>query len=610
VEIVTLNHSNSPFTEAQTKLINELYPTLTDYQKIWLNGYLSAVQQYGVTNQGIEVTVSEQGQAVAVLESVKQEATILYGSQTGNAQGVAEKLKAALEAQGINTTVAAMSAFKPNNLKKLTNLFVVTSTHGEGEPPDNAISFHNFVYSKRAPKLEDLSFSVLSLGDSSYEFFCKTGIDFDEQLEKLGAKRIVPRVDCDLDYDDQAAEWITQVVSALAVAQPQAQAAEQPVAQVAATASKSAYNKNNPFYAEVLESINLNGRGSNKHTRHLELSLEGSGLTYEPGDSLGIIPENDDNLVTALLLSLGFEGSEQVTLKDGEIALADALRTKLEITVLSKPLLQKLAAFTNNPEYAALLEDDAALKAYIYGRDLLDVVQTFGPFTWTSQQFVEQLRKIPVRLYSIASSLKANEEEVHLTIGKVFYEVDGRDRLGVASGQVAERLEIGDKIPVYVHKNPNFRLPENPQTPIIMIGAGTGIAPYRSFLEERAEEGIEGKAWLFFGDQHFVTDFLYQTELQRHLADGTLTNLSVAFSRDTEHKVYVQHRLLENAEEVFKWIEEGAVIYICGDEKRMAHDVDSTLRQIIAAQGEKSLDEAKAYLDELKQQKRYQRDVY
>lgn len=604
-----LNQANSPFTEAQTKLINELYPTLTDYQKVWLNGYLSAVHAYGGENQAIEVTVNEHGQAIAVLESVKQEATILYGSQTGNAQGVAEKLKAELDAQGVETTVLAMSAFKPNNLKKLKNLFVVTSTHGEGEPPDNAISLHSFLYSKRAPKLPDVSFSVLALGDSSYEFFCKTGIDFDEQLENLGANRIVPRVDCDLDYDDQVAEWIAQVVAALAVVTPSEQASPQYEA-VAATTNTSTYNKNNPFYAEILESINLNGRGSNKHTRHLELSLEGSGLTYEPGDSLGIIPENDDNLVTALLLSLGFDGSEMVTLKEIEMSLADALRTKLEITVLSKLLLQKLAAFTDNPEFSLLLSDDAKLKGYIYGRDLLDVVQSFGPFTFTPQQFVEQLRKIPVRLYSIASSQKANEEEVHLTIGKVFYEVDGRERLGVTSGQVAERLEIGDKIPVYIHKNPNFRLPENSETPIIMIGAGTGIAPYRSFLEERAEEGIEGKTWLFFGDQHFVTDFLYQTELQRYLADGTLTHLSVAFSRDSEHKVYVQHRLLENAQAIYAWIEEGAVIYICGDKKRMAHDVDVTLRQIIEQQGGKSAEEAAAFLQQLKQQKRYQRDVY
>jgi sulfite reductase (NADPH) flavoprotein alpha-component len=609
VETVTLNLLNSPFDERQTKLINELYPTLTDYQRIWLNGYLSAVQSFGPTAQALEVTVSEREQAVAVIETVKKEATILYGSQTGSAQGVAGKLSAALKGAGVETTLLSMSEFKTNNLKKLTNLFVVTSTHGEGEPPDNAISFHNFLYSKRAPKLEGLSFSVLALGDSSYEFFCKTGIDFDEQLEKLGAKRIVPRVDCDLDYDEQATAWITQIVGALA-SQTESVPSQQGAEQVASVAATSTYNKNNPYYAEVLESINLNGRGSNKHTRHLELSLEGSGLTYEPGDSLGILPENDANLVTALLLSLGFDGTEVVTYKEQQLSLEEALRTKLEITVLSKPLLKKLAAFSDNTELATLLTDDEKLKAYIYGRDILDVVQTFGPFTWTAQQFVDQLRKIPVRLYSIASSQKANEEEVHLTIGKVFYEVDGRERIGVASGQVAERLEVGDKIPVYVHKNLNFRLPENEDTPIIMIGAGTGIAPFRAFLEERAEVGASGKSWLFFGDQHFVTDFLYQTELQRYLKDGTLTNLSVAFSRDTDEKVYVQHRLLEHAEEIYKWLEQGAVIYVCGDEKHMAADVNRTLQQIVAEQGARSAEQAAEYIAQLKTEKRYQRDVY
>lgn len=611
MEIVTLNLYNSPFTEAQTKLINELYPTLTDYQKTWLNGYLSAIQSIGATNHALEVTVSEQGATVTVLEPVQQEVTILYGSQTGSAQGVAGNLKNALETQGIVVTLAAMSDFKINNLKKLKNLLIITSTHGEGEPPDNAISFHNFLYGKRAPKLEDLAFSVLSLGDSSYEFFCKTGIDFDEQLEKIGGKRIVPRVDCDLEYDELAEKWINQVVSALAQAAPSAQLEPQHAASVAVqTSEKTAYNKNNPFYAEVLESINLNGRGSDKHTQHLELSLEGSGLTYEPGDSLGIIPENDGNFVTALLLSLGFEGTELVTVKDQTLTLNEALCKKLEITVLSKPLLKKLVEFSDNAQLKELLEDDAKLKEFIYGRDLLDVVQAFGPFNWTPQQLVEQLRKIPARLYSIASSQKANEEEVHLTIGKVFYLVDERERLGVASGQVVERLEIGDKLPVYIHKNTNFRLPEHADTPIIMIGAGTGIAPYRSFLEERAEEGVTSNAWLFFGDQHFVTDFLYQTELQRWLKDGTLTNLSVAFSRDTDQKVYVQHRLYENAQHVYKWLEQGAVIYVCGDEKQMAHDVDQTLRQIVEEQGGKTEEEVAEFFDQLKAEKRYQRDVY
>lgn len=607
---MTLNLHNSPFSEAQTKLINELYPTLTDYQKVWLNGYLSAIQTIGDSNQPLEVTVTEQGQTVSLLEAVKQEATILYGSQTGNAQQVAGKLKTALESQGVEVVLSAMSDFKTNNLKKQKNIFVITSTHGEGDPPDNAISFHSFLYGKRAPKLEDVSFSVLSLGDSSYEFFCKTGLDFDEQLEKLGGKRIVPRVDCDLDYDDQVSQWIGQVVEAMAQNTPSKQLEYQNIPVAVAAGEKLAYDKNNPFYAEVLESINLNGRGSNKKTQHLELSLEGSGLTYEPGDSVGILPENDANLVTALQLSLGFEGSEVVTVKNHSKSLNEALTLHFEITVLTKPLLQKLAVFSENDKLEALLEDDSKLKEYVYGRDLLDVVQTFGPFNWNAQQFVDQLRKNPVRLYSIASSQKANEEEVHLTIGKVFYEVDERERLGVVSGQVAERIEIGDKIPVYIHKNPNFRLPENAQTPIIMIGAGTGIAPYRSFLEERAEAGIESNAWLFFGDQHFVTDFLYQTELQRWLKDGTLTKLSVAFSRDTEQKVYVQHRLLENAEEVYRWLNEGAVIYVCGDEKYMAHDVDQTLRKIVAEQGGKTEEEVTLFFNELKSQKRYQRDVY
>lgn len=607
---MTLNLHNSPFSEAQTKLINELYPTLTDYQKVWLNGYLSAIQTIEDSNQPLEVTVTEQGQTVSLLEAVKREATILYGSQTGNAQQVAGKLKTALESQGVEVVLSAMSDFKTNNLKKQKNIFIITSTHGEGDPPDNAISFHSFLNGKRAPKLEDVSFSVLSLGDSSYEFFCKTGLDFDEQLEKLGGKRIVPRVDCDLDYDDQVSQWIGQVVEALAQNTPSIQLEYQNIPIAVAAGENSAYDKNNPFYAEVLESINLNSRGSNKKTQHLELSLEGSGLTYEPGDSVGILPENDANLVTALLLSLGFEGSEVVTVKNHSKTLNEALTSHFEITVLTKPLLQKLAVFSENDKLDALLEDDSKLKEYVYGRDLLDVVQTFGPFNWNAQQFVDQLRKNPVRLYSIASSQKANEDEVHLTIGKVFYEVDERERLGVVSGQVAERIEIGDKIPVYIHKNPNFRLPENAQTPIIMIGAGTGIAPYRSFLEERAEAGIESNAWLFFGDQHFVTDFLYQTELQRWLKDGTLTKLSVAFSRDTEQKVYVQHRLLENAEEVYRWLNEGAVIYVCGDEKYMAHDVDQTLRKIVAEQGGKTEEEVTLFFNELKSQKRYQRDVY
>lgn len=605
VEKLSLNVLNSPFNEEQVKRLNELLPSLTDYQKIWLTGYLSVVQAEG------QASVVSHTEVVAHQEPLKTEpqaATILYGSQTGNAQGVAEKLGNRLNENGINVTVSSMSAFKTNSLKKLNNLFIVTSTHGEGEPPDNAIQFHEFLYSKRAPKLDHVKFSVLALGDSSYEFFCKTGIDFDEQLAKLGAQRIVPRVDCDLDYDELAEKWIADVASQLLASTPQASV--QVEAKPISDHEQAVYSKNNPFYAEVLANINLNGRGSNKKTHHLELSLEGSGLTYEPGDSIGIIPENDPSLVATLISALGFDENTKVNLQEEELSLKEALQLKLEITVLSKPLLQKIAAFTDNEAFSNLLGEDDAWKDYVYGRDLLDVVQQFGPFTWSAQNFVELLRKIPARLYSIASSQRANEEEVHLTIGKVNYEQDDRVRLGVCSGQIAERIEEGDKLPIYVHKNPNFKLPKDNTTPIIMIGAGTGIAPFRSFVEERAETGVDGKSWLFFGEQHFVTDFLYQTEWQRWLKEGVLTNLTVAFSRDTEQKVYVQHRLHENAKEVFEWLEQGAVVYVCGDEKTMAADVDKMLHTIIEEQGGKTKEEAAQYIQELKLQQRYQRDVY
>ncbi|WDV06039.1 assimilatory sulfite reductase (NADPH) flavoprotein subunit [Lysinibacillus irui] len=589
---------NSPFNEEQVKLLNELLPKLTIEQKIWLNGYLSAPQAT------LEALVED---ALPAVEPITKTMTILYGSQTGNSQGLAEKYASALKAQNVDVTISSLGKFKATNLKKITNLLLIVSTHGEGDPPDQAIQFYEFLHSKRAPKLEHLHYSVLALGDSSYEFFCKTGKDFDEQFAKLGAKRIVPRTDCDVDYDDAAAQWFLAV---------EKEFLQQTTAVTATQTNEnqglgdSTYSRKNPFYAEVLENINLNGRGSNKETRHLELSIEGANFHFEPGDSIGIQPENDEQLVSALLTALEFNPETEVTVLDEAITIKQALQKKLEITVLSKPLLEKVSAYTKHPEFLKLLEEPNAWKDYAEGRDLLDVVEDFAPFTWSAQQFVEMLRKIPARLYSIASSQKANSEEVHLTISKVSYETNGRQRLGVCSGSISERIQPGDTLPIYVHKNPNFRLPENEDTPIIMIGAGTGVAPYRAFLEEREELGIEGKAWLIFGDQHFVTDFLYQTDWQRWLASGTLSQMHVAFSRDTEKKVYVQHKLQEHAASFYEWLEQGAVIYVCGDKKSMAADVDATIHQIIEQQGQKTPEEAKSFVKELKQQKRYQRDVY
>lgn len=588
---------NSPFNEEQVKLLNELLPQLTLEQKIWLNGYLSAAQ---ATQEPIVVT------APATTQSITKTMTILYGSQTGNSQGLAEKYASLLEAQNVDVTVSSLGKFKASNLKKITNLLLIVSTHGEGDPPDQTIQFYEFLHSKRAPKLEHLQYSVLALGDSSYEFFCKTGKDFDEQFAKLGATRMVPRTDCDVDYDDAAAQWFSAVQQEFL---KQATAISVTSTESDEILGATTYSRKNPFYAEVLENINLNGRGSNKETRHLELSIEGANFQFEPGDSIGIQPENSESLVDALLVALQFDPATEVTVFDEILSLKNALQKRLEITVLSKPVLEKIKAYTEHNEFSRLLEEPNAWKDYAKGRDLLDVVEDFAPFTWSAQQFVDILRKIPSRLYSIASSQLANNDEVHLTISKVSYETNGRQRLGVCSGSVAD-LQIGDTLPIYVHKNPNFRLPEQKETPIIMIGAGTGIAPYRAFLEEREELGVVGKAWLIFGDQHFVTDFLYQTDWQRWLASGTLSQMHIAFSRDTDKKIYVQHKIEENAANFYEWLEQGAVIYVCGDEKSMAADVDATIHRIIEQQGQKSSEQAKTFVQELKQQKRYQRDVY
>lgn len=591
---------NSPFNEEQVKLLNELLPKLTTEQKIWLNGYLSAQ---------LATLEANEEQPTPAAQPITQTMTILYGSQTGNSQGLAEKYAAALKAQHVEVTISSLGKFKATNLKKITNLLLIVSTHGEGDPPDQAIQFYEFLHSKRAPKLEHLQYSVLALGDSSYEFFCKTGKDFDEQFAKLGATRMVPRTDCDVDYDDAAAQWFSAVQQKF-LQQATAVGSTSTSNEDTQLLEESTYSRKNPFYAEVLENLNLNGRGSNKETRHLELSIEGAHFHFEPGDSIGILPENDEQLVHTLLAALQFNPETEVTVFEETVALRDALQKKLEITVLSRPLLEKIGAYTEHQQFLKLFEEPNAWKGYAKGRDLLDVVKDFAPFTWSAQQFVEMLRKIPARLYSIASSQKANNEEVHLTIGKVSYETAGRKRLGVCSGSVAEHVQIGDTLPIYVHKNPNFRLPENEDTPIIMIGAGTGVAPYRAFLEEREELGIEGKAWLIFGDQHFVTDFLYQTDWQRWLASGTLSQMHVAFSRDTDQKVYVQHKLQENAASFYEWLEQGAVIYVCGDKQSMAADVDATIHHIIEQQGQKTPEEAKIIVNELKQQKRYQRDVY
>ncbi|KIL36054.1 sulfite reductase [NADPH] flavoprotein alpha-component [Cohnella kolymensis] len=604
-----LHVTNSPFNQDQVDLLNRLLPMLTEAQRMWLSGYLAALPGTAMpAASGAAPASASAGNVIAA----SNEVTVLFGSQTGNCHGLAKKVAKKLEQQGVHVTLSSMADFKPNGLKKVQNLLLLVSTHGEGEPPDNAIAFYEFLHSKRAPQLDDLRYSVLALGDTSYEFFCQTGKDFDQRLEQLGGKRLAPRADCDVDFEEAASEWMNKVAETLT----EASASPANTSIVSATtesAAESEYSRSNPFQAEVLENLNLNGRGSARETRHLEISLEGSNLQYEPGDSLGIYPENHPRLVDELIEAMGWTAEQLVTVKNGDQrTLREALLRNYEITVLTKPLLEQASKLTTDSRLKELLNPgrEKELRAYIGGRDLLDLVQDYSLKGVPADEFVSFLRKIPGRLYSIASSSKAFPDEVHVTVRTVRYETHGRNRYGVCSSQLAERVQPGDTLPVYIQHNPNFKLPDNPDTPIIMIGPGTGVAPFRAFLGEREETGAQGKTWLFYGDQHFSTDFLYQVEWQRWLKDGVLTRMDVAFSRDTDHKVYVQHRMLEKSRDLYQWLQEGACVYVCGDENKMAHDVHAALADILEKEGGLSADEAAEYLSRMQQQKRYQRDVY
>ena len=604
---------NSPFNQEQVEFLNRILPTLTVSQKVWLSGYLAGSQSETVLekqdDQATQLSKESSGQVIS------KDVTVLYGSQTGNAQKLAEKAGKTLQERGFQVTISSMNDFKTKGLKNIQNLLIVVSTYGEGEAPDNALSFHEFLNSKRAPKLDHLSFSVLALGDTTYEFFCQTGKEFDQRLEALGGTRLYPRFDCDLDYDEPAADWLNGVIDSLSDAQGGSvgqtlKAESEAVSQVV----ESVYSRTNPFKAEVLENINLNGRGSNKETRHIELSLEGSGLTFKPGDNVGIYPTNDPELVDLILQETKWNPEEFVTInKQGDVLpLKEALLSNFEITAVTKSLLKQAAQFSANEALQELVAagNEEKVKTYVAGRDLLDLLRDFGPWTVPVQEFTAILRKLPVRLYSIASSIAANPDEVHLTIGAVRYEAHGRERKGVCSNHIAERLQLGDTLPIYIQNNKHFKLPESPEAPIIMVGPGTGVAPFRAFMQEREEIGAQGKSWMFFGDQHFVTDFLYQTEWQKWLQDGVLTKMDVAFSRDTAEKVYVQHRMLEHSKELFEWLQQGAFVYICGDKKNMAQDVHNTLLEIIEKEGGMNREKAEEYLADLKQQQRYQRDVY
>ncbi|MFA7746090.1 assimilatory sulfite reductase (NADPH) flavoprotein subunit [Salinicoccus roseus] len=608
-----LTVTNSPFNEEQTEKINQILPTLTTEQKIWFSGYLTANQQAGI-KENVDAPSQEVAEYLLNTNSPSKtrEITILFGSETGNAQSLAESLETRLKEKEFTVKLSSLENFKPKDLKKVEDLFIISATHGEGDPPENAVSFHEFLHSRKAPKLTDLRFSVLSLGDASYEFFCQTGKDFDKRLEELGGERIAERIDCDLDFDEPAEEWMGNVLLKLTISSNNDSTVSIPEIDAPDSEASPVYSRTNPYMAEILENLNLNGRGSNKETRHIELSLEDFNIPFEPGDCLGVYPKNDTALVDMVIEKLGWSPDETVSVntQGKTLSIREAFTTHFEITRLTKPLLTKAADIFRNQALTTMVENEALLKTYLEGRDLLDLISDFPPQDLVPDSLVKILRKITAREYSISSSYKANPEEVHLTVGAVRYQTHGRNRSGVCSVQFAERLEPGDTVPVYLHHNPNFNFPFDGETPVIMVGPGTGVAPFRSYLEEKEELEVGGKTWLFFGEQHFTTDFLYQTEWQKWLKEGILSRMDLAFSRDTGEKIYVQQRILENSKDFYQWLKDGASLFVCGDEKKMAKDVHEAIIAVLEKEGNMSRDESEIYLNQMKKDKRYQRDVY
>ncbi len=614
------HHANMPQTAAfaglfdqnQAQALNALLPTLTPEQTLWLSGFLA-----GLSRQGIAVPA--QGPAAGA-PAAGPNVTVLYATETGNAAGVAKQAAERFKAAGLEARAVSMADYKQRDLKNETHVVMVAATHGEGDPPEGAAGFFEFLAGRKAPKLDGVKFAVLGLGDTSYVHFCEAAKVLDRRFEELGAERLAERVDCDVDYEDAAEEWIARLSEMLAADAP-AQAAEAAAAGPSGLAAFSlapseapapAYTRKNPFEAEVLESVRLNGRYSDKQTQHIELSVEGSGISFQPGDSLGVLASNDTALVDEIVEALGFSPDAPVKANGADKPLAEALRDDLELTMLTPGFIKAYAGASGADELADLTHEgnEAALHGFMKEHQVADVVARWPANGLAPADFVPMLRKLQPRLYSIASSQAAAPDEVHLTVGVTRTTPRGRARAGVASTFLADRRAPGDAIRIYVSENENFRLPSDPDQPLIMIGPGTGVAPFRAFMQEREETGAGGKSWLFFGDRRFTEDFLYQTEWQRWLKDGVLTRMDVAFSRDQAEKVYVQDRLREKAADVYSWISDGAAIYVCGDADSMAPAVHETLAGILRDQGGYSAEDAEARLKQMQRERRYQRDVY
>lgn len=592
----TLLHASSPLASQQLDSILALTSDLNPIQKAWVSGFLAGQQL-----SDSQVNVSSHSASPVTM-------TILVGSQTGNAKQVAQALADQAAQQGLACELVNMADFKPQQLKKIRFLAIVVSTHGEGEPPDDALPLHKFIYSKKAPQLPELAYGVFALGDASYEHFCKTGHDFHTQLASLGAQAMHDVIECDVTFAKQADEWQQQILALLAAQQP---STTQPLASVTpihAPVSRG-YSRDTPFSAELLTNQTITSRHATKDVRHIELSLADSGISYQPGDALGVWFSNCANDVAAIAHALDLDLQTEVTFDEQTTSLLTILTEYAELSQLTPKFVQQYAQLNADQALIQQLADQTLLRSFLASYQLVDLVQQY-PLVITAQAFVDLLRPMVPRLYSIASAQSEVEDEVHLTVAVVEYDAHGRLHTGAASGFLAARAEQIGHVKVYVQANPHFRLPSDPSRDVIMIGPGTGIAPFRAFLQERDATSAAGRNWLFFGNQRFLDDFLYQAELVKYRDQGLLNRFDVAFSRDQAEKIYVQDRIREHGAELFAWLQNGAHLYICGDAQRMAKDVHAALTEVLQTHGGMDQAQAETYLDDLRSQQRYQKDVY
>ena len=570
-------------------------------QKYWLAGFLAGL------HSRLLVLEDKQHPAAGTGAAATTQLHILYGSQTGNAEALAQTAAKSARAKGLVPVVQALGDVDLDVFATMRHVLIVTSTYGEGEMPDNAQLFWDAISASTAPRLEQMHFAVLAIGDTGYDGFCQAGKFIDMRLEQLGAKRVVDRIDCDIDFEEPSSEWLNSSM-------PQFAASAGSSGTVLESAPEAPVipgsNKSNPYAAALITNKRLSGEQSAKDIRHFEFDLSDSGLKYEAGDALGVIPVNEPSLVSLLLTQLNADYETPVPGFDR--SLGDLLTYQFEISEPSRKLIEWVGQNTTNQELRHVLQHDDkdALGVWLWGKDTLDLLQLELTRTLAVPEFVALLRPLQHRAYSISSSSKAHPDQVHLTVASVRYHSGGRNRGGVCSTYLAERVRRGEKPAIFISPNKSFRVPANNSAPLIMVGPGTGIAPFRAFLQERQATGAQGKNWLFFGDQHQEHDFIYQDELLAWRDNGLLTRLDLAFSRDQEKKIYVQSRMLEQGAELYAWLQEGAYFYVCGDASRMAKDVDNALYEVVRQFGGLSTERAADYVDQLKKEKRYLRDVY